>query len=112
MPIHTDGQYITAQQLFMREDGAVWMYDIYGQLHLFDGENIFTIGEKSDRTLPRKIAYFNGEFWFIKKGSIHAWSKKTGMNEVYKMPKGTSIIEMNQQNGMFWGNDTDSFFCL
>ncbi|OED57787.1 AraC family transcriptional regulator [Aliivibrio fischeri] len=110
MPIHTDGQYITAQQLVMREDGAVWMYDIYGQLHLFDGENIFTIGEKSDRTLPRKIAYFNGEFWFIKKGSIHAWSKKTGMNEVYKMPKGTSIIEMNQQDGMFWGNDTDSFF--
>lgn len=110
MPIHTDGQYITAQQLFMREDSAVWMYDIYGQLHLFDGENIFTLGEKSPRTLPRKISYFNGQFWFINKGKMYSWSQKAGMNEVYKMPKETNIIEINQQDGIFWGNDTESLF--
>ena len=88
MPIYADGQYITAQQLFLREDGALWMYDVYGQLHLFDGKNIFTLGKKSQTELPRKITLFDGRFWYIKDNVIKSWSHKEGFR---KLP---SVISM------------------
>ena len=110
MPIHADGQYITAQQLFLRNDGALWMYDIYGQVHLFDGSNIFTIGNKSDKELPKKISFLDDKFWFIRDGQIKLWSNVDGFNVEYILPKETDLININQSSGMFWGSNTEQFF--
>ena len=110
MPIHADGQYITAQQLFLRNDGALWMYDIYGQVHLFDGSNIFTIGNKSDKELPKKISFLDDKFWFIRDGQIKSWSNVDGFNVEYILPKETDLININQSSGMFWGSNTEQFF--
>lgn len=110
MPIHTDGQYITAQQLFLRDDGAIWMYDVYGQIHLFDGKNIFTLGEKSDAQRPREISYFDGKFWFIKENKIQSWSNQAGLNIEFELPVDSKQRSLHQSNGMFWGYDGEQFF--
>ena len=110
MSIHTDGQYITAQQLFLRDDGAVWMYDVYGQIHLFDGQNIFTLGEKSKTLRPRDISYFDGKFWMIKENKIQSWSNKMGYNIEFELPIDSKQRSLHQSNGMFWGYDGDQFF--
>ncbi|WP_023603832.1 AraC family transcriptional regulator [Aliivibrio logei] len=110
MPIHADGQYITAQQLFLREDGALWMYDVYGQLHLFDGKNIFTLGKKSQTELPRKITLFDGRFWYIKDNVIKSWSHKEGFRDEQPLPASKKVNMLNSANGMLWGNDDEYFF--
>ena len=110
MPIHSDGQYITAQQLFLRDDGALWMYDVYGQAHLFDGQNMYTLGERSDTKLPRRIAFINNEFWFIKENKINSWSSEKGFSVDFTLPEETDLRDLNQINGVFWGSNTDRFF--
>ncbi|MDD9178896.1 MULTISPECIES: helix-turn-helix domain-containing protein [Aliivibrio] len=110
MPIHSDGQYITAQQLFLRDDGALWMYDVYGQLHLFDGQNMFTLGEKSDKTLPRRISFFEQKFWFIKENKIQSWSENSGFTSEAVLSQDFNFRTLNQEDGAFWGSDADRFF--
>ena len=110
MPIHTDGQYITAQQLFLRDDGAVWMYDVYGQLHLFDGQNIFTLGQKSATKDPKGISYFDEKFWFIKENKIYSWSSLTKYQIEYELPLNSKQRRLYQTHGIFWGHDGEEFF--
>ncbi|MCP3700067.1 MAG: AraC family transcriptional regulator, partial [Aliivibrio sp.] len=110
MPIHSDGQYITAQQLFLRDDGALWMYDVYGQIHLFDGQNIFTLGEKSDKILPRRISFFDQKFWFIKENKIQSWSESSGFMSETVLPQDFNFRSLNQEYGAFWGSDADRLF--
>ncbi|MGF1900773.1 AraC family transcriptional regulator [Aliivibrio sifiae] len=110
MPIHAGGQYITAQQLFLRDDGALWMYDVYGQVHLFDGANIFTLGNRTDSELPRQISFYDNKFWFIKDSKIQSWSNDQGLNVEYILPKTNNLLNINQNSGVFWGNNSEQFF--
>ena len=110
MPIHSDGQYITAQQLFLRDDGALWMYDVYGQVHLFDGQNMYTLGERSDTELPRHIAFLNHDFWFIKENKINSWSVEKGFSVEFTFSEEIDLRNLHQINGVFWGSSADRFF--
>nr|VVV03471.1 HTH-type transcriptional regulator YesS [Aliivibrio wodanis] len=110
MSIHTDGQYITAQQLFLRDDGALWMYDVYGQVHLFDGQNIFTLGERSNKESPRRVVFVDNKFWFIKNNKLKSWSESTGFNIVLDLPEIDDLQVLNQQDGTLWGYNDNHFF--
>ncbi|MDE1334452.1 helix-turn-helix domain-containing protein [Vibrio aestuarianus] len=110
LPTQAQGKVFVAQNLFLGDEGGIWIHDVHGKVVFFDGQNI----------LPRRgsvlaqdsghIAYFDNAFWSYVENEVYRTYPAQHRELVFSLTAGSVIKNIGASNGFIWLTDDAHFY--
>ena len=110
LPIQEQGRVIVAQNLYLGNDGGIWVHDVHGKVMYFDGQNILP---RRGSVLPQTsshIVYANSAFWTFEQHELFRTYPGKPKELMISLTPGTQINQMGASNGMIWMTDSENFY--
>ena len=110
LSIQAEGRVIAAKNLFLSEQGGIWIHDVHGRVVFYDGKN----------TLPRRgsvldftteqLVYLDHSFWSFADNEIYRSAPNAQREQVFSLTPGTIIRSMGSSQRFIWVVDDSNFY--
>ncbi|MGD8174017.1 helix-turn-helix domain-containing protein [Vibrio sp. TRT 21S02] len=110
LPTQAQGKVFAAKQLFLANDGGLWMQDVRNQVLFYDGQNI---APKSGSVLKydqEKIAYLDNAFWSFVDNEIYKTIPNHERELVFSLMPGIEIKNIGASKRYIWVSDETNFY--
>ncbi|WP_427916925.1 helix-turn-helix domain-containing protein [Vibrio amylolyticus] len=105
-----EGRTIAARNLFLSEQGGIWIHDVHGRVVFYDGKN----------TLPRRgsvldftsdqLVYLDQAFWSFADNEIYRSYPNQQRELVFSLTPGTTIRSIGISKRYIWVADDSNFY--
>ncbi|MGF1721451.1 helix-turn-helix domain-containing protein [Vibrio kyushuensis] len=105
-----EGRVIAAKNLFLSEQGGIWIHDVHGRVVFYDGKN----------TLPRRgsvldftteqLVYLDQSFWSFADNEIYRSEPNQQRELIFSLTPGTSIRTIGTSKQLIWVADDSNFY--
>ncbi|CAM2809874.1 helix-turn-helix domain-containing protein [Vibrio mytili] len=110
LPTQVKGTFIAAKQLFLGEQGGIWIHDVHGRVLFYDGQNVLP---KSGSFLSRsvtQVAYHKGSFWTFVENEVYQAYPNQERRLVFSLNPGSQIKKIGSSRGYIWVSDGAHFY--
>ncbi len=105
-----EGRVIAAKNLYLSEQGGIWIHDVHGRVVFYDGKN----------TLPRRgsvldftaeqLVYLEQSFWSYVDNEIYRTEPNKQRELVFSLTPGSSIQSIGASERYIWVADESNFY--
>ncbi|CAM2784654.1 hypothetical protein VIOR103205_03230 [Vibrio ordalii] len=110
LPAQAQGKIFAAQNLFLGEEGGIWIHDVHGKVVFFDGKS----------TLPRRgsvlsqesenIVYLNNDFWTFIDNELYRTYPAQDRELIFSLTPGVIIKKIGSSGVFIWLADNTHFY--
>ncbi|MCG3765757.1 AraC family transcriptional regulator [Vibrio cincinnatiensis] len=110
LPAFLQGKVFVAKQLFLGDEGGIWIHDIHGKVVFFDGQ---TILPRRGSVLPKpyqELVYQQGAFWTFIDNELYRTYPGGEPDLILSLTPGVVIKNIGASNGYLWLTDNRFFY--
>ncbi|MFV0575627.1 MAG: helix-turn-helix domain-containing protein [Vibrio sp.] len=117
LPSQTQGQFLTAKNLFPSDKGGIWLQDIQNKIFYFDGQHIAplpaqTSGTSLFSTQDKTITYADGAFWQLHNNKLVKILPSGKFEVVFQAEKDVKFESIGVSDGYLWFYGSHGFYSL
>lgn len=110
LPTQAQGKVYAVENLFLGDEGGVWIHDIHGKVRFFDGQHILPRTGSALTHNYRNLTYFEHSFWMVFDGSLYKTTPNFQPIKVVDLPAGTAIDKIGVSGHVIWMVSQDYFY--
>ncbi|MGL5429482.1 MAG: helix-turn-helix domain-containing protein [Vibrio sp.] len=104
------GTVIVAKNLYLGDDGGIWIHDVHGKVMFFDGQNILPARGSVLPETSKHIIYAKRALWTFEQHQLFRTYPGGEKEPILTLPPGSQINQIGVSNGMIWLNDSANFY--
>lgn len=110
LPTLAQGKVFAAKQLFLADDGGLWMQDVRNQVLFFDGQHILPEQGSALDHEASQIAFVDNAFWSFFHHEIYRTVPGRGKELVFSLTPGSEIQNIGSSKRFVWVSDETNFY--
>lgn len=110
LPTLVQGKTFIAQNLFLGDEGGLWIHDVHGNVMFFDGQTMLPKQGSLFRDKQQQLAYAQGRFWTFIDNELYQTRPGSESELVLSLTPGVSIEKIGASNGYIWLSDGAYFY--
>lgn len=110
LPTLTQGKVFIAQDLFLGDEGGIWIHDIHGRIMFYDGQNVLPRKGSLLPSSPQQLAYAQNAFWTFADNELYRTRPPEEPELVFSLTPGTVIEKIGSSAGYIWLTDETHFY--
>nr|WP_246335887.1 helix-turn-helix domain-containing protein [Vibrio marinisediminis] len=110
LPTEGQGRVFAAKQLSLAENGGLWIHDVHGKVHFFDGQSV---APKRGSALPyptNQLVVQNDHFWTYDANLVYRSTAYHQREVVFELPPGSEITQIGSVEDYIWVIDAANFY--
>jgi len=110
LPTESQGRVFAAKQLSLATNGGLWINDVHGNVHFFDGQSVIP---KWGSALPyptKKLVVQNDSFWTYDANLVYRSASYHQREVVFALPAGSEITQIGSVDDYIWVTDAANFY--
>ncbi|WP_241909754.1 helix-turn-helix domain-containing protein [Vibrio sp. 10N.261.55.A7] len=105
-----EGRVIAAKNLYLSNEGGLWIHDVHGRVVFYDGKNILPRrGSVLDFT-AEQLVYLDQHFWSYVDNEIYRTAPNKQRELVFSLTPGSSIQSIGASERFIWVADERNFY--
>ncbi|MCW8333076.1 AraC family transcriptional regulator [Vibrio paucivorans] len=110
LPTQAEGKVFASKNLYLGDQGGIWIHDVHGRLVFFDGQNILPrTGSVLDNT-NEQLAFLNNAFWSFVDNEIYRTYPNQERELIFSLTPGSSIQKIGSSGRYIWVTDDKYFY--
>ncbi len=110
LPTQVKGTFIAAKQLFLGEQGGLWIHDVHGRVLFYDGQNILPKSGSFLQDPVEQVAYYKGSFWTFVENEVYQTYPNQERSLVFSLNPGSQIRKIGSSKHYIWVSDGAHFY--
>jgi len=110
LPTLSQGKVFAAKQLFLADDGGIWLQDVRDQVLFFDGQHILPEKGSALDHEASHIAFLDNAFWSFFQNEIYRTVPNQEKELVFSLTPGTEILRIGSSKRYIWVSDERNFY--
>ncbi len=110
LPTQAKGTFIAAKQLFLGEQGGLWIHDVHGRVLFHDGQNVLPKSGSFLQSPAKQLAYYKGSFWTFVENEVYQTYPNQERNLVFSLNPGSQIRKIGSSAHYIWVSDGAHFY--
>ncbi|KGY12967.1 AraC family transcriptional regulator [Vibrio tubiashii] len=110
LPTLAQGKVFAAKQLFLADDGGLWLQDVRDQVLFFDGQNILPEQGSALDHQASKIAFVDNAFWSFFHHEIYRSVPGQDKELAFSLTPGSEIQNIGSSKRFIWVSDETNFY--
>lgn len=110
LPTQAQGKVFVAQNLFLGDEGGIWIHDVHGKVVFFDGQNILPRRGSVIAQESGNIAYFDNAFWTYVDNEVYRTYPAQKRELIFSLTPGSIIKKIGTSSGFIWLTDDANFY--
>ncbi|AQP35683.1 AraC family transcriptional regulator [Vibrio anguillarum] len=110
LPAQAQGKIFAAQNLFLGEEGGIWIHDVHGKVVFFDGQNILPRRGSVLSQESENITYLNNAFWTFIDNELYRTYPAQDRELVFSLTPGIIIKKIGSSGNFIWLADETHFY--
>lgn len=110
LPGQEQGTFVAAKNLFVGDDGGLWIHDVHGKVQYFDGNTLLPKRGSLLEFPSEQVAFHQGSFWtFVENEVFQSFPNKT-RQLAFSLSPGSEIRRIGSSDGYIWVSDGINFY--
>ncbi|MDC5822774.1 helix-turn-helix domain-containing protein [Vibrio europaeus] len=110
LPTLAQGKVFAAKQLFLADEGGIWLQDVRDQVLFFDGQHILPEKGSALDHEASQIAFLDNAFWSFFQNEIYRTVPNQEKELVFSLTPGTEILKIGSSKRFIWVSDERNFY--
>lgn len=110
LPTLAQGKTFIAQNLFLGDEGGLWIHDVHGKVMFFDGQTMLPKQGSLFRDKQQQLTYAQGRFWTFIDNELYQTRPGAESELVLSLTPGILIEKIGASNGYIWLSDGAHFY--
>ncbi|MDC5841478.1 helix-turn-helix domain-containing protein [Vibrio europaeus] len=110
LPTLAQGKVFAAKQLFLADEGGIWLQDVRDQVLFFDGQHILPEKGSALDYEASQIAFLDNAFWSFFQNEIYRTVPNQEKELVFSLTPGTEILKIGSSKRFIWVSDERNFY--
>ncbi|MDC5848023.1 helix-turn-helix domain-containing protein [Vibrio europaeus] len=110
LPTLAQGKVFAAKQLFLADEGGIWLQDVRDQVLFFDGQHILPEKGSALDHEASQIAFLDNAFWSFFQNEIYRTVPNQEKELVFSLTPGTEILKIGSSKRYIWVSDERNFY--
>ncbi|NLS11569.1 helix-turn-helix domain-containing protein [Vibrio sp. SM6] len=110
LPNQAQGTFVVAQDLHVSDAGGVWLHDIHGNVHYFDGRRLLLAYSALTRGESHLLAFAGQQFWTVVENEVFRILGDGTRESMLQLAAGTEIKRIGAYDEYLWLSDGKSFY--
>ncbi len=110
LPTQVKGTFIAAKQLFLGEQGGLWIHDVHGRVLFYDGQNVLPKSGSFLQSPAKQLAYYKGSFWTFIENEVYQTYPNQERSLVFSLNPGSQIRKIGSSAHYIWVSDGAHFY--
>ncbi len=110
LPTQVKGTFIAAKQLFLGEQGGLWIHDVHGRVLFYDGQNVLPKSGSFLQHSAKQLAYYKGSFWTFVENEVYQTYPNQERSLVFSLNPGSQIRKIGSSEHYIWVTDGAHFY--
>ncbi|MDV6253088.1 helix-turn-helix domain-containing protein [Vibrio sp. EA2] len=110
LPTQVKGTFVAAKNLYMGEQGGLWIHDVHGRVLFYDGQNILPKSGSFLNKPVKQLAYYKGAFWTFVENEVYQTYPNQGRSLVFSLNPGSQIRKIGASKHFIWVSDGAHFY--
>lgn len=110
LPTLSQGKVFIAQDLFLGDEGGIWIHDVHGRVVFYDGQNVLPRRGSLLAGNPQQLAYAQNAFWTFMDNELYRTVPPDEPELVFSLTPGITIEKIGASAGYIWLTDETHFY--
>jgi AraC family chitin signaling transcriptional activator len=110
LPTQVKGTFVAAENLYLGEQGGLWIHDVHGRVLFYDGQNILPKSGSFLKSPVKQLAYNKGAFWTFVENEVYQTYPNQERRLVFSLNPGSQIRKIGASNHYIWVSDGAHFY--
>ncbi|EMA8955980.1 helix-turn-helix domain-containing protein [Vibrio fluvialis] len=110
LPTLSQGKVFIAQDLFLGDEGGIWIHDVHGRVVFYDGQNVLPRRGSLLAGNPQQLAYAQNAFWTFMDNELYRTVPPGEPELVFSLTPGITIEKIGASAGYIWLTDETHFY--
>ncbi len=110
LPTQVKGTFIAAKQLFLGEQGGLWIHDVHGRVLFYDGQNVLPKSGSFLQNSAKQLAYYKGSFWTFIENEVYQTYPNQQRSLIFSLNPGSQIRTIGASEHYIWVSDGAHFY--
>ncbi|KJY83435.1 AraC family transcriptional regulator [Vibrio galatheae] len=110
LPTLAQGKVFAAKQLFLADDGGLWLQDVRNNVLFYDGQHILPEQGSALDSDSAQIAFIDNAFWTFFHNEIYRNVPNQEKELVFSLTPGTEILKIGTSQRYVWLADERNFY--
>ena len=110
LPTQAKGTFIVGKNLFLGEQGGLWIHDVHGRVLFYDGQNILPKSGSFLQMPSKQLAYHKGSFWTFAGNEVYQAYPNQARRLVFSLNPGSQIRKIGSSEDYIWVSDGAYFY--
>ncbi|MBW3694467.1 helix-turn-helix domain-containing protein [Vibrio sp. T187] len=110
LPIQAQGKFLAAQNLFIGDNGGVWVHDVHGKVLFYDGRTLLPRKGSLLDFPAEKLGFVNNTFWTYFDNEVYENTPGLGRTLAFSLSPGAEITNLGSSGDYIWVTDGTNFY--
>ncbi|MBR9787279.1 MAG: helix-turn-helix domain-containing protein [Vibrionaceae bacterium] len=110
LPTQVKGTFVAAENLYLGEQGGLWIHDVHGRVLFYDGQNVLPKSGSFLKNPAKQLAYYKGAFWTFVENEVYQSYPNQERRLVFSLNPGSQIRKIGASDHYIWVSDGAHFY--
>ncbi|GAD75893.1 AraC family transcriptional regulator [Vibrio azureus] len=110
LPSQSEGTFIVAKNLFLCDQGGLWIHDVHGQVLFYDGKQTLPDSGSLLQNPIEQVAYQHGTFWTFVDNEVYRVYPNQDRQRMFSLEPGAKIRKIGTSKDYVWVSDGAYFY--
>nr|WP_319536474.1 helix-turn-helix domain-containing protein [uncultured Vibrio sp.] len=110
LPTQVKGTFVAAKNLYLGEQGGLWIHDVHGRVLFYDGQNVLPKSGSFLSNPAKQLAYNKGAFWTFVENEVYQTYPNQERRLVFSLNPGSQIRKIGAAEHYIWVSDGAHFY--